>query len=136
MKTWLTCSRKPTKGRLERSSSSGRAGRARRICWVSCRLRGPGSVGAPGTTCGIVGSEHLAPHPFTPGLGDPSESSRDTWPETAGGQNSNPWSLVPRPIEPPMSHDSPVVRRQVEIVNALGLHMRPADKFVKLAPPV
>ncbi|MHC5538053.1 HPr family phosphocarrier protein, partial [Singulisphaera rosea] len=32
-----------------------------------------------------------------------------------------------------MSHDSPVVRRQVEITNSLGLHMRPADKFVKLA---
>ncbi len=37
------------------------------------------------------------------------------------------------PTEPPMSHDSPVVRRQVEILNSLGLHMRPADKFVKLA---
>ena len=32
-----------------------------------------------------------------------------------------------------MSHDPPVVRRQVEITNALGLHMRPADKFVRLA---
>ena len=32
-----------------------------------------------------------------------------------------------------MSHDPPVVRRQVEIINPLGLHMRPADKFVKLA---
>jgi phosphocarrier protein HPr len=32
-----------------------------------------------------------------------------------------------------MSHDSPVVRQQVEILNTLGLHMRPADKFVKLA---
>ena len=32
-----------------------------------------------------------------------------------------------------MSHDPPVVRRQVEITNALGLHMRPADKFVKVA---
>jgi phosphocarrier protein HPr len=32
-----------------------------------------------------------------------------------------------------MSHDPPVVRRQVEITNPLGLHMRPADKFVKLA---
>jgi len=32
-----------------------------------------------------------------------------------------------------MSHDPPVVRRPVEIVNPLGLHMRPADKFVKLA---
>jgi phosphocarrier protein HPr len=46
---------------------------------------------------------------------------------------SNPGSLVPRPTEPPMSHDPPVVRRQVEILNSLGLHMRPADKFVKLA---
>lgn len=32
-----------------------------------------------------------------------------------------------------MSHDSRVVRRQVEIVNALGLHLRPASKFVKTA---
>jgi phosphocarrier protein HPr len=32
-----------------------------------------------------------------------------------------------------MSHDPPVVRRQVEITNPLGLHMRPADKFVKVA---
>src|SRR5258708_16971159 len=32
-----------------------------------------------------------------------------------------------------MSHDPHVVRRQVEILNSLGLHMRPADKFVKLA---
>jgi phosphocarrier protein HPr len=46
---------------------------------------------------------------------------------------SNPGSLVPGPTEPPMSHDSPVVRQQVEILNSLGLHMRPADKFVKLA---
>jgi phosphocarrier protein HPr len=45
----------------------------------------------------------------------------------------NPGALVPRLTEPPMSHDPPVVRRQVEILNTLGLHMRPADKFVKLA---
>ena len=32
-----------------------------------------------------------------------------------------------------MSQDPHVVRRQVEIINSLGLHMRPADKFVKLA---
>ena len=32
-----------------------------------------------------------------------------------------------------MSQDPPVVRRQIEIINALGLHMRPADKFVRLA---
>jgi len=32
-----------------------------------------------------------------------------------------------------MSHDPPVVRRYVEILNRFGLHMRPADRFVKLA---
>lgn len=32
-----------------------------------------------------------------------------------------------------MSHDAPALRRQVEITNALGLHLRPAVKFVKLA---
>lgn len=32
-----------------------------------------------------------------------------------------------------MSHDAPPARRQVEITNALGLHLRPAEKFVKLA---
>lgn len=32
-----------------------------------------------------------------------------------------------------MTHDEPVARRQVEILNALGLHLRPADKFVRLA---
>jgi phosphocarrier protein HPr len=32
-----------------------------------------------------------------------------------------------------MSQDSPIARRQVEIANALGLHLRPADKFVRLA---
>jgi phosphocarrier protein len=32
-----------------------------------------------------------------------------------------------------MSHDPSVVRRQVEITNELGLHFRPAQKFVQLA---
>jgi phosphocarrier protein HPr len=32
-----------------------------------------------------------------------------------------------------MSQHPPVVRRPIEIINALGLHMRPADKFVRLA---
>ncbi len=32
-----------------------------------------------------------------------------------------------------MTNDEPVARRQVEILNALGLHLRPADKFVRLA---
>lgn len=31
-----------------------------------------------------------------------------------------------------MSHDT-LARRQVEITNSLGLHLRPADKFVRLA---
>jgi len=39
----------------------------------------------------------------------------------------------PRPIEPPMSHDTTVAHRPVEITNHLGLHMRPALKFVELA---
>ena len=32
-----------------------------------------------------------------------------------------------------MTHDETVARRQVEIKNALGLHLRPAEKFVRLA---
>jgi len=32
-----------------------------------------------------------------------------------------------------MSHDASVVRREVEILNRFGLHMRPADRFVKVA---
>jgi phosphocarrier protein len=32
-----------------------------------------------------------------------------------------------------MSHETSVVRRQVEVKNSLGLHMRPANKFVELA---
>ncbi len=38
-----------------------------------------------------------------------------------------------RPIESPMTHDEPVARRQVEIINALGLHLRPASKFARMA---
>ncbi len=32
-----------------------------------------------------------------------------------------------------MTQDSFVARRQVEILNALGLHLRPADKFARMA---
>ena len=32
-----------------------------------------------------------------------------------------------------MSQETPVARRQVEITNVYGLHLRPADKFVRLA---
>jgi phosphocarrier protein HPr len=32
-----------------------------------------------------------------------------------------------------MSHDTTVARRPVEVTNSLGLHMRPANKFVELA---
>lgn len=38
-----------------------------------------------------------------------------------------------RLTEPPMSQETSISRRQVEILNAFGLHMRPAQKFVKLA---
>ncbi len=41
-----------------------------------------------------------------------------------------PWA---QPIEPPMSHETTVARRQVEITNRLGLHLRAADQFVGLA---
>ena len=61
------------------------------------------------------------------------ETDRDTRPETVGCPKPSPWSREPRPTEPPMSHDPPVARRQIEITNFLGLHLRPADKFVRLA---
>jgi phosphocarrier protein len=32
-----------------------------------------------------------------------------------------------------MSHETTAARRQVEVLNSLGLHMRPANKFVELA---
>jgi phosphotransferase system HPr (HPr) family protein len=32
-----------------------------------------------------------------------------------------------------MSPDTPVARRQVEVLNGSGLHLRPAQKFVELA---
>lgn len=32
-----------------------------------------------------------------------------------------------------MSHENPITQRQVEIVNGLGLHVRPAMKFVETA---
>jgi phosphocarrier protein len=32
-----------------------------------------------------------------------------------------------------MPLDTPVARRQVEVTNELGLHLRPADKFVRIA---
>jgi len=32
-----------------------------------------------------------------------------------------------------MTHDEPVARRQVDIINALGLHLRPAHKFAQMA---
>jgi phosphotransferase system HPr (HPr) family protein len=32
-----------------------------------------------------------------------------------------------------MSHETTVARRQVQVMNSLGLHMRPANKFVELA---
>src|SRR5206468_12537356 len=56
-------------------------------------------------------------------------------PETNGPRPTapDPRSPARRPTEPPMTQDPHVVRRQVEITNAYGLHLRPADKFVTLA---
>ena len=38
-----------------------------------------------------------------------------------------------RCLHPGMSHETAVARRQVEITNRLGLHLRAADQFVRLA---
>jgi cysteine desulfurase/selenocysteine lyase len=57
-------------------------------------------------------------------------------PETNGqslASPSKPEARVTVPTEPPMSREPPVVRRFVEILNGLGLHMRPAVQFVALA---
>src|SRR5262249_42865362 len=61
------------------------------------------------------------------------DTYRDERPATRRPHAREPGSLVPGLNEPPMSQDSPVVRRQVQFLNSLGLNMRPADKFVKLA---
>ena len=36
-------------------------------------------------------------------------------------------------VHPGTSHERPVTRRQVEIMNRFGLHLRAADQFVRLA---
>jgi phosphocarrier protein HPr len=56
---------------------------------------------------------------------------RDDRPEAAGTPGTDP--PRPRPTEPPMTPEPAIVRRQVEILNEYGLHLRPAEKFVKLA---
>jgi phosphocarrier protein HPr len=38
-------------------------------------------------------------------------------------------------VHPGMSRQRAVARRQVEIINRLGLHLRAADQFVRLARP-
>lgn len=56
------------------------------------------------------------------------------WPIHKKAQPSiAPRLLAFRSVESPMSHEPTVARCQVEITNSLGLHLRPADKFVKLA---
>jgi phosphotransferase system HPr (HPr) family protein len=56
-------------------------------------------------------------------------------PKTAASIRCIPLVAWPRPwpIEPPMSEGPAVARRQVEVLNVLGLHLRPALKFVELA---
>ena len=61
------------------------------------------------------------------------DTYRDEPPAARRPHAPEPGLLVHRPTEPPMSEHQPVACRQVEILNSLGLHMRPADKFVKLA---
>jgi phosphocarrier protein len=56
--------------------------------------------------------------------------------ETNGPRRAGPSNRrvpLPGPTELPMSHDPRGIRQQVEILNTLGLHMRPAEKFVRLA---
>ncbi len=60
-------------------------------------------------------------------------SPNDTSRRGALGGPAEPARARPKPIELPMSHESPVAHRQVEITNGLGLHVRPAMKFVELA---
>ncbi|HEX8203028.1 MAG TPA: HPr family phosphocarrier protein [Isosphaeraceae bacterium] len=51
---------------------------------------------------------------------------RDERPEAVGPPE-------PAAAGPGCGPEPPVARRQVEILNAYGLHLRPADKFVRLA---
>jgi phosphocarrier protein HPr len=53
---------------------------------------------------------------------------RDERPEAVGPPGDA--ATCPGPAVDP---DQPVAHRQVEILNAYGLHLRPADKFVRLA---
>src|SRR5207247_2506593 len=69
--------------------------------------------------------------PLISTAGDERTRTETNEPRPVGPANSG--ALVPGPTELSMSHDSPGIRRQVEILNSLGLHMRPADRFVKLA---
>ena len=59
------------------------------------------------------------------------ETDRNERPEIVG--SVDPPTLAVETTESPMSPDPSVARRQVEILNSLGLHLRPASKFVTLA---
>src|SRR5262245_14653194 len=56
---------------------------------------------------------------------------RDERPEAVGPPDGA--AAGPGPDPPAPGADPPVARRQVQILNAFGLHMRPANMFVKLA---
>src|SRR4051812_7045033 len=102
---------------------------------ASCARRSPASWSSSCSTRPTRGRRDRPPAGGTPGAMIPRT------PVTNGPRLSAPVrrSPGPRPTEPPMSQDplpepdERVARRQVEITNAYGLHLRPADKFVTLA---
>src|SRR3954447_26758047 len=111
---------------------------------VSCRASRGSQVSRPLPAGSVPSDDHAANHLScragrVPGARDREicRSHAKIRDRRSARSKSRTMPLVacsrPRPIEPLMSHDTTVARRQVEITNSLGLHLRPAEKFVKLA---
>ena len=71
--------------------------------------------------------------PTLPSVGGARRTSRERHDTARDGRPPGRSRRSITPIEPPMIHETTVARRWIEILNSLGLHLRPADKFVKLA---
>jgi phosphocarrier protein HPr len=139
------CSRKPTRIRHDFVSrrSPARSGRCHRETSPEAFL--VVRAAAPGFRSAVAGDRSepttsLISSPLSPGRlrrrgGSPTQRKGPRPPACPQRFPDSPLVSCPRPrpIEPLMSHDTTVARRQVEITNTLGLHLRPADKFVKLA---